>query len=329
MKPACLVHCMLLSLLPYHSTVADWWRPGPNTLWQWQLSALPADLTQVADMYDLDYFDTPADHVALLHARNVKVICYINVGAWEEWRDDAGQYPPQTLGKDYAGWPGEKWLDIRRLDLLAPIIEARMDLCKDKGFDGIEPDNIAGFEENTGFDLSYDDQLNFNRWLAQQAHARGLSIGLKNDNAQVQNLLASFDWALSEDCFDQGWCEDLLPFIQAGKAVFSAEYTDAGTTTEQFCPLANRLGFQAILKKRELDDWRKSCGGNEYYLPGSTKLELGTLIAGDNYTYAYSNAIELSNTQIESMATLNLRSPQIHLLNGFLAASGSAFRARQ
>ena len=39
------------------------------------------------------------------------------------------------------GWPGEKWLDIRRTDILLPIMHDRMqNWCKDKGFDAIEPD---------------------------------------------------------------------------------------------------------------------------------------------------------------------------------------------
>ena len=40
-----------------------------------------------------------------------------------------------------------------------------MHSCCDKGFDGIEPDNIDGFLNNTGFDLTYEDQLAY-IWLA-------------------------------------------------------------------------------------------------------------------------------------------------------------------
>ena len=40
-----------------------------------------------------------------------------------------------------------------------------MHSCRDKGFDGIEPDNIDGFLNNTGFDLTYEDQL-AHIWLA-------------------------------------------------------------------------------------------------------------------------------------------------------------------
>jgi hypothetical protein len=75
----------------------------------------------------------------------------------------------------------------------------------------------------------------------------------------VADLLPYFDWALTEDCFDQGWCGDMQPFITAGKPVFAAEYTDTGMTTAQFCPQANAMNFSAILKHRDLDAWREGC----------------------------------------------------------------------
>ena len=40
-----------------------------------------------------------------------------------------------------------------------------MHSCRDKGFDGIEPDNIDGFLNDTGFDLTGVDQLAY-IWLA-------------------------------------------------------------------------------------------------------------------------------------------------------------------
>ena len=181
------------------------------------------------------------------------------MGSWEDWRPDADVFPSEILGRNYLGWPGEKWLDIRQIELLAPILEARLDECAAKGFDGVEPDNIDAYTNKTGFPLTYTDQLTFNIWLAEQAHARGLSIGLKNDSEQVHDLLPYYDWALTEDCFDQDWCEEMLPFVQAGKPVFAAEYTDTGITLADFCPQARDMGISAILKNRELDSYREAC----------------------------------------------------------------------
>jgi O-6-methylguanine DNA methyltransferase len=235
------------------------WQPMPGTSWQWQLSDLPVDTSVDAAMYDIDLFDNDASVVAALHAAGRKVVCYFSAGSWEEWRPDAHLFRAEVLGKDYVGWPGERWLDIRRLDQLAPIMRARLDLCRARGFDGVEPDNVDGYTNDTGFQLTYHDQLVYNRWLAMEAHRRGLSIGLKNDPAQVADLLAYFDWALTENCFAEGWCAEMTPFIAGGKAVFAAEYTDTGITTGDFCAPAAAMRFSAILKRRDLDAWRVTC----------------------------------------------------------------------
>lgn len=235
------------------------WRPAPGVSWQWQLTDLPVDTSVDAEVYDIDLFDNEASVIAALHAQGRKVICYISAGSWEDWRPDKGQFPPEIIGKDYAGWPGEKWLDIRQIDKLAPILRTRLDLCRDKGFDGVEPDNIDAYTNDTGFPLTYQDQLHYNIWLADEAHARGLSIGLKNDSDQVADLLPYFDWALTEDCFDQGWCEQMIPFIKAGKAVIDTEYTDTGITLDDFCTQAQAMQMRAILKHRELDAFIQAC----------------------------------------------------------------------
>lgn len=235
------------------------WRPPLDTTWQWQLTGLPIVTTIEAQMYDIDLFDNDARVVAELHALGRHVVCYVNAGAWENWRPDAGQFPPEVLGNPYQGWPGERWLDIRRIDVIGPIMRARFDQCRAKGFDALEPDNIDGYEADTGFPLTYQDQLTYNLWLAEEAHARGLSIAMKNDGGQIADLLPHYDWALLEDCFYQGWCEQFSPFVTAGKAVFAAEYTDTGITTAEFCPLANTLRFNAMLKHRDLDAWREAC----------------------------------------------------------------------
>lgn len=240
-------------------SIAEWWRPTAGLSWQWQLHGSPTDQSFDVDVYDIDLFENDADVVARLHASGRKVICYISAGSREEFRPDRGNFPPEIVGKEYTGWPGERWLDIRRIDVLAPIMRARLDQCKEKGFDAVEPDNVDGYEQDTGFPLTAADQLTYNVWLAGEAHARGLSIGLKNDASQAADLLPSFDWALTEDCFAQGWCEDMLPFIRAGKPVFAAEFSDTGITLGEFCPRARELRFSAILKDRDLTPARWAC----------------------------------------------------------------------
>ena len=135
-------------------------------------------------------------------------------------------------------------------------MSARLDLAVQKNCAGVEPDNVDGYANDTGFPLSEADQLAYNTWLAGQAHSRGLSVGLKNDLGQIGDLLPSFDWALNEECFTYSECELLSPFVAAGKAVFGVEYE---LDPADFCPQANALDFDFLKKNWELDAWRLAC----------------------------------------------------------------------
>jgi endo-alpha-1,4-polygalactosaminidase (GH114 family) len=236
----------------------NWWRPAVGLTWQWQIGDLDIDTAIDADVYDIDLY-VDQSIIDELHAKGRKVICYMSVGSYEDWRPDKDQFPLEVLGNDYDGWKGEKWLDIRRIDLLAPIMRPRLDLCKAKGFDAVEPDNMEIHTNNTGFPLTYEDQLKFALWLADEAHQRGLAIGVKNAPDQVKDLVNHFDFAITEDAFYYNWAEDMLPFIEAGKPVFAAEYTDLPGDFSVFCKQSKQLKFSTILKKRGLDAWLQVC----------------------------------------------------------------------
>jgi endo-alpha-1,4-polygalactosaminidase (GH114 family) len=240
------------------SSSATWWHPAPGLSWQWQIGDLDIDTSIDADVYDIDLY-VDQSIIDELHAKGRKVICYISVGSWEDWRPDKDQFPAEVLGRDYEGWPGEKWLDIRRIDLLAPILLARLDLCKAKGFDAVEPDNMEIYSNDTGFPLTYKDQLEYALWLADEAHQRGLAIGQKNASDQVKDLVHVFDFAITEDAFYYDWAKDMLPYIQANKPVFAAEYTDLPGDFDAFCEQSSQLNFSIILKRRGLDAWIQTC----------------------------------------------------------------------
>jgi len=236
-------------------TPQSWWKPALVTSWQIQFSG---ELVTALDvqMYDLDLFDTPQEVFDQIHADGHWVVCYFSAGSWEDWRSDANQFPVSVLGNDLDDWPGERWLDIRQLDILGPIMGARLDLAAQKRCDGVDPDNMDGYANVTGFPLTALDQLTYDTWIANQAHARGLSVGLKNDLNQIPDLVSSFDWLLNEQCFQYNECDLLLPFIQAGKPVFGIEYQ--GDSTE-FCPQANAMNLNTLKKHLELDAWREAC----------------------------------------------------------------------
>ncbi len=224
------------------------WQPEPGTSWQWQLTGV-IDTQYDVQMVDIDLFETPVDTIDALKAAGRIVICYFSAGSHEDWRPDADTFPEDVIGRSLDDWPGERWLDIRQLDVLQPIMAARLDMAVEKGCDGVEPDNVDAYSNRSGFRLTAQDQLAYNRWLAGAAHARGLSIGLKNDLDQIEELVGDFDWALNEQCFEYNECELLLPFIDAGKAVFGVEYEG---DPADFCPQANAFGFSWLAKTVDL-----------------------------------------------------------------------------
>jgi len=241
--------------LPDPVPCPDCWIPEVQTSWQWQIQGR-IDTSVDAQMYDVDAFDVGARVVRKLHRKERAVVCYVSAGSWERWRPDADRFPDSVLGNELDGWPGERWLDVRRIRLLAPIMKARMHRCVMKGFDGIEFDNVDGYANDTGFELTAAQQLRYNVWLANQSHRHGLSVALKNDLEQVEELLPYFDYALNEECFTYDECDLLTPFVEAGKAVFGVEYD---LPKHEFCPQANDMDFNFLRKRPSLGAWRVAC----------------------------------------------------------------------
>jgi hypothetical protein len=230
------------------------YHPALRTSWQWQLQ-FNVDTSFDVRMYDIDGFDSSKGLVAKLHRAGRKVVCYIDVGSWESWRPDAKRFPAVVLGSSN-GWPGERWLDIRRLDILGPIMQRRLNMCAAKGFDAVEFDNVDGYTNKTGFPLTGAQQLRYDVFLANQAHRRGMSAVLKNDLGQIPRLLPYFDFALNEQCHQYRECAALNAFVNAGKAVFGVEYS---LSKPAFCPSADASNFNFLKKRLALGPWRSPC----------------------------------------------------------------------
>lgn len=247
-------------------TEGEWYRPGVNTTWQWQLqpgSDGTINTSYNVEVYDIDLFDTSAEDVARLHAAGFKVIAYFSAGTYEGLRPDAGEFQVAALGLPLVDYPDERWLDVRS-ENVRRIVEGRLDLALAKGFDGVEPDNIDGYANASGFDFKAADQLAFNRFVANAAHERGLAVGLKNDLDQVAALVAYFDFAVNEQCHEYDECDALRPFIDAGKPVFNAEYAAQYVINPAarllLCADANTRGLQTLILPVALDDaFRLSC----------------------------------------------------------------------
>lgn len=243
---------------PPPSVPATRWKPAPGLSMHIQYSGT-IDYSQNVDVYNIDLFDTGADKISALKARGVKVICYFSGGSFEDWRSDAKDFPTAVLGKDMQGWAGEKWLDIRQISSLMPIMKKRIELAKAKGCDAVDPDNMDGYSNDTGWQgvQTYAHQIAYNKAIAEQAHALGLSVGLKNDLEQIKDLADVFDFAVNESCMDFQECDLLKGFsMDRNKAVFAIDYHTKSADT---CSQARALKLDIVFKGVDLDAANAFC----------------------------------------------------------------------
>ncbi len=226
--------------------------------WDWQLQD-PFDLTRDVKWFNLDPDNHSKEELAAVRARDVHLICYISVGTWEEWRGDALDFPDDVIGPGLENWPDEKWLDIRRRDVLIPLMASRFEKCAEKGFEAVEPDNINLHNNETGFGITRADSIAYLRDLGVVARALGLAIGQKNAPGMAEELAPEFDFMVVEECFKWDWCEETKPYLDLGKPVLAAEYIETSIDFKAACAQARRLGIEMIIKNYDLDAARIAC----------------------------------------------------------------------
>lgn len=256
-------------------TPGNIWIPKPGTSWYWQINGTVNENVN-ASMYDIDLFDavpsarsysvpgfgtvnvpkgSNAGVIERLHAKGKVVICYVDTGAAENNRPDISLIPKAVIGtvaeaSDGTQWD-EGWLDTRaeKWSQFAPVMWARFDLAKQIGCDGVEPDQNNHVGNQTGFPESVAQDVAWYLEVAKQAHARGLSVGMKNGVESVNSqTVKAFDWNLNEECNQYDECDTLSPFIAAGKAVFNAEYpkVKGGAQEAKTCANASKFGLSSM-----------------------------------------------------------------------------------
>jgi len=245
------------------STGSSRWKPSstPTIHWDWQIGA-SADTAIIppagAQMIDVDGFNVSAQKVAALHAAGLRVVCYLDVGSYEPGRPDSADYPAALKLSEDPDWPGEWFLDTRDVfksgSVLAGILNKRFQMCKDKGFDAVEPDNLDNWAANNKI-LTEQDQVDFDGWVADSVHALGISVALKNCPELVtkldrtnQRLVDKFDFELDEQCQEYSECGSFTEFTKAGKAIFDVEYKTGLTLN---CAQFTSLSINAL--KKDLD----------------------------------------------------------------------------
>jgi endo-alpha-1,4-polygalactosaminidase (GH114 family) len=239
------------------------WRPLAGATWQIVLDN-PLDSTSFdASVYDIDMFDNTASTIDSLHSLGRKVICYFSAGSYENWRSDASEFTKSDYGSGLDGWPGEYWLDTNS-DNVRRIMTARLQLAQSKGCDGVDPDNVDAYNNDNGLGLTTADAIDYVTFLANGAAALNMSVGLKNAEEIIGDVLPLMQWSVNEQCEVYTECDQFQPFIAAGKPVFHIEYPDSApdVTAAQkakICGDKTAAGFSTVLKDMDLSKWIDAC----------------------------------------------------------------------
>jgi hypothetical protein len=249
--------------LPGNTNHTSFWQPRAGATWQIVLDYALNDTSTEVAVYDIDLFENPNSTIASLHALNRSVICYFSAGSYETFRPDSNQFKPSDYAKQLDGWPGEYWLNTNSSNV-RNIMTERLKLAASKGCDGVDPDNVDGYDNDTGFDLTPSDAIDYLTFLTITAHSLNLSLGLKNAAEIVNQTIDMMQWEVNEQCVQYQECDAFQPFIAAGKPVFHIEYPNAApdvstSTKATVCDDPTAKGFSTILKDMDLDDWLDAC----------------------------------------------------------------------
>ncbi|KAL8719844.1 MAG: hypothetical protein Q9225_003197 [Loekoesia sp. 1 TL-2023] len=242
------------------------WQPTKGTSWQIKLLGPLTNTSPDVEVFDIDLFDNNNTTITKLHSLNRKVICYFSAGSYEDWRRDENLFKDSDKGNPLdAPWENETWLDTNS-ENVRTIMRKRLDMAQDNGCDGVDPDNLDAYDNDNGLGLTTDDAINYINFLADEAHSRDLSIGLKNAGAILPDVQSKMQWSVNEECVNKTECLDFRMFIENNKPVFHIEYPDSAPSLSdkeklKYCEDDSARGFSTLLKKMNLDDWTYECAG--------------------------------------------------------------------
>lgn len=244
-------------------TEGNWYKPPINTSWQYQLKG-PINADFGVSVYIVNLLDTIESFIA--HLKNdyrLRVICHLNAGGYSPTIKDSKYVLSNLLGNTI-GNTKLQWLDIRN-HLVVPIIEAKMNLAKQKNCDGVVFGYVNAYSQDSGFDINATHQLAYNKYLANTAHKRNLGVGFSDDIEQIKELEPYFDFVISLECHKNNECDKLSPFGNKNKAMFNVEYSREYTTNtiiaNNMCKDVKKLNIQTLILPVAMDnEFRYSCG---------------------------------------------------------------------
>lgn len=205
---------------------SEWWRPELKNFQILHFNSTSDLLRKVHDSteivnLELSQIQEHPNCIQELHKIGVRVVAYMSA-SYEDWRDDASQYPEEAKGKKMDGWD-ELWPKLTSLKLRV-FLEKRMKIAKQLGCDAIEIDNTDAAWNDTGFNISPNDNLKALVDLANRAHNLGLAIFLKNTGNIAKELEPHFDGIFSEQSIQYDEYDDFNAYFKNKKPVFIIEY---------------------------------------------------------------------------------------------------------
>jgi hypothetical protein len=147
-------------------------------------------------------------------------ICYVNAFQTQanergvDRPDERSNWPRRLvlrkLGDD-PKWGGEYLVDLstaKRRRVAAAWVAPMVETCAQKGFEGVEYDNLDSWTRFDGTPLARRvpfgkrEALAYAELLADHAHGAGLAVGQKNtpELSRAQAARAGFDFAIAEEC---------------------------------------------------------------------------------------------------------------------------------
>jgi len=88
---------------------------------------------------------------------------------------------------------------------------ARLELLVPKGCDGVDPDNVNGYDNDNGLVFTQASALDYVNFLVDAAYVRNLAIGLKNAVDIVPDVIDKMEWSVKEQCIQYGECDFYRP----------------------------------------------------------------------------------------------------------------------
>jgi hypothetical protein len=230
--------------------------PAADSSWQAQLSgAIDPELP--VELFYLDPDSNEPSALTTLKEQGKHYVCYLSAGTFEPWRADADEFPERVLGNALVNYPDEQWLDVRDATV-RQLMSARVAALALQGCEGIVPESLDVHAANSGFDLTLDDALEYAGWFVERIHAAGMSAGLHGPSVLTPSLALATDWGLAVDCVEPSGCSEFQPLLELGKPVLHVEFGDEETALD-VCKSAERLGFDALIKRQSFDGFRIAC----------------------------------------------------------------------